>query len=44
MTNKQYSQPQLLSVGDAIKTTLLIFSRGYVRDSVFLRRYWIPRL
>lgn len=44
MTNKQYSQPQLLAVGDAIKTTLYIFKPGRVRDSRWIRRYWLPPL
>lgn len=43
MTSKQYSKPQLITVGDVIQVTLLRYSPGFIRDSRFLRRYWFRR-
>jgi hypothetical protein len=37
MTKKQYSKPQLLEVGNAIKTTLA-FNVGRTREFLFNRR------
>jgi hypothetical protein len=43
MTSKQYSKPQLITVGDAIEVTLWRYSPGLIRDSRLLRRYWFRR-
>lgn len=40
MATKQYSKPQLIAVGDAVKTTLRV-SPGYLRDWRFRKLFRI---
>ncbi len=40
MTNKQYSKPQVIELGDAVKVTLRF--RPFSRREFFLRRRFLP--